>query len=103
MGFYDFQRRWANVDHLVDGVGDVLAQARQNGAVDGTPFFVDPWGRADPLINAFWRAPKPGAMGLKVDTLRRYAFSLKVWLDFLHVIGVRWDEVGRDELAMFKQ
>ncbi|WP_245562829.1 site-specific integrase [Nocardia araoensis] len=103
MRFYDFQRRWANVDHLVEGVGDVLAQARQNGAVDGTPFFVDPWGRADPLINAFWRAPKPGAMGLKVDTLRRYAFSLKVWLDFLHVIGVRWEEVGRDELAMFKQ
>jgi hypothetical protein len=71
----------------VSDFGDVLERARRNGAVDATPFFLDPWGRADPVGNAaFWRAPKPGAMRLKPDTVRGYAFSLKVWLDFLHVL-----------------
>ncbi|UNN04776.1 site-specific integrase [Rhodococcus opacus] len=103
LNFYDFQRRWASVESLVSGVDDVLTRARRNGAVDGTPFFIDPWGRADPLVNAYWRAPRPGAMGLKIDTVRRYAYSLKVWLDFLHAVGARWDTAARDELAMFKQ
>jgi hypothetical protein len=48
---------WELVDDLVSGVGDVLAWARRNGAREGTPFFVDPSGRADVLVNAFWRAP----------------------------------------------
>jgi hypothetical protein len=53
------------------------------------------------LVNAFWRAPN--VCGLTGETLRRYAFSLKVWLDFLHAVGASWDQAGRDELAMFKQ
>lgn len=44
---------------------------RHNGAMDGRPFFLDPWGRADPVINAFWWAPEPGAMGLKPESVRR--------------------------------
>lgn len=103
MHFYDFRRRWADVEHLVPGVGDVLGRARRNGALEGTPFFIDPWFRADPVVNAYWRAPKPGAMGLKSETVRRYAYSLKVWLDFLHAVGSTWDRAGRDELSMFKQ
>lgn len=82
-------------------MGDVLARARRNGARDGTPFLVGPDGRADALVNAFWRAPD--VRGLTEETQRRYAFSLKVWLDFLHTVGATWDRAGRDELAMFKQ
>ena len=82
LDFYDFDRRWARVDHLVPGMDDLLERAKRNGVVDGTPFFLDRSGRADPLINASWRAPA-GAMGLRSDTVRRYAYSLKVWLDFL--------------------
>ncbi|WP_237088142.1 site-specific integrase [Nocardia seriolae] len=103
MDFYDFGRPPVPVEDLVPGFGDVMARARRNGAVDGTPLFLGPDGRADPLINAFWRAPKPGAAGLKPESIRRYAFSLKVWLDFLHAIGGRWRHVGRAELGMFKQ
>ena len=47
--FYDFGRRSEPVDDLFPGVGDILAWAKRNGARDGTPFFLDPWGRADAL------------------------------------------------------
>jgi integrase len=99
--FYDFHREWASVEHLLPGAGDVLDRARRNGAREGTPFFLDPSGRADWLVNAFWRSP--GIRGLKADTQRRYAYSLKVWLDFLVMLGRRWDQVSRAELATFKE
>src|SRR5215211_4701541 len=101
LGFYDFRRRLESVEDLVPGVGDVLARARRNGAREGTPFFLDPSGRADAAVNGFWRAP--GVRGLASSTKRRYAFSLKVWLDFLHQVGVRWDRVDRSVLAAFKE
>jgi hypothetical protein len=101
LNFYTFDCEWEPVDDLVLGVGDVLARARRNGARHGTPFFVDPSGRADVLVNAFWRAP--GVRGLKEETQRRYAYSLKVWLDFLAAVGLRWDRATRGELAMFKE
>jgi hypothetical protein len=91
LGFYDFGRTWARVDDLVPGFGDVRERARRNGAV------------ADYIVNAFWRAPWPGAMGLKAGTVRRYAYSLKVWLDFLHAVGARWELAGREELSAFKR
>ena len=35
-------------------------------------------------------------------TKRRYAFSLRVWLNFLYRIGVSWDRADADVLASFK-
>ncbi|MGQ9411197.1 hypothetical protein [Mycolicibacterium gilvum] len=51
--FYDFRRRFVPVDDVVPGLGDVEAWAKRNGARDGTPFFLDPVGRADALVNAY--------------------------------------------------
>ena len=99
--FYDFRRRFVAVDDVVPGLGDVEAWAKRNGARDGTPFFLDPWGRADALVNAYWRDPL--VRGRATGTLRRYALSLKVWLDFLHMVDVRWDQASRSELAAFKE
>lgn len=99
--FYDFGQRFASVDDVVPGLGDVEAWAKRNGAIEGTPFFLDPWGRADVLVNAYWRDPL--VRGRAAGTVRRYALSLKVWLDFLHVIGVRWDQASRSDLAAFKE
>jgi site-specific recombinase XerD len=101
LGFYGVGKGLVPVDDLVPGCGDVLAWAKRNGARDGTPFFISPSGRAEVLINAFWRSPK--ARNLAASTQRRYAFSLKVWLDFLHAVGVPWDQATEDTLAMFKE
>lgn len=99
--FYDFRQPFTPVDDVVPGLGDVESWAKRNGARDGTPFFLDPWGRADALVNAFWRDPLVRRRA--TATVRRYALSLKVWLDFLHAIDVRWDRASRTELAAFKE
>lgn len=101
LDFYDFRHELESVEDLLPGVGDVHERARRNGARQGTPVFLDPTGRADVLVNAFWRAP--GVRGLAVGTQCRYARSLKVWLDFLHVVGSSWRLAGRSELAAFKE
>jgi site-specific recombinase XerD len=101
LDFYDFGQQFALVEDVVPGLGDVSAWAKRNGARDGTPFFLDPWGRADALVNAFWRDPM--MRGRASSTVRRYALSFKVWLNFLHAIGIRWDRASRSELAAFKE
>lgn len=101
LDFYAFKRPLVPVDDLAPEAGDVLVRARRNGAREGTPVFLDPAGRADALVNAFWR--DPDVRRLKPSTVRRYARSLKVWLDFLHSLDVRWDQVSRSELAAFKE
>ncbi|WP_433611998.1 site-specific integrase [Prescottella agglutinans] len=80
---------------------DPAVLAKENGATDGTPFFVGPDGRADSRVNRFWRDPT--VRGLSMETKRRYAFSLKVWLNFLTVIGVNWDRADAATLASFKE
>ncbi|MCP2625424.1 site-specific integrase [Mycolicibacterium smegmatis] len=99
--FYDFQRRFVSVDDVVPGLGDIADWAKRNGARDGTPFFLDPWGRADAVVNAYWRDPVLRRRA--TATVRRYALSLKVWLDFLHAVDVRWDHASRSEFAAFKE
>ncbi len=42
--FYDFARRFEPVDDVVPGLGDVEVWAKRNGAREGTPFYLDPWG-----------------------------------------------------------
>jgi hypothetical protein len=101
LGFYDFQRELPSLESLIPGLGDVYDRARLNGARTGTPYFLDPFGRADALVNAFWRCPP--IRGKALSTKRRYAFSLKVWLDFLFLIDSSWRQAGRDELAAFKE
>ncbi|MEV0297106.1 site-specific integrase [Nocardia sp. NPDC050710] len=52
-------------------------------------------------MNAFWRDPE--IRGLAVNTRRRYARSLRVWLNFLTAVGVWWDRASRSDLAAFKE
>jgi integrase len=100
LDFYDEARPFASVQDLGLTV-DVLALARSNGAREGTPFFVSPDGRPDARLNRFWR--EPSVRTLARESQRRYAYSLKVWLNFLHAYGVEWDQAGPDTVAAFKE
>jgi hypothetical protein len=100
LAFYDFQRATEPVGDVPSSI-DVAALARRNGARHGTPFFVDPDGYADARVNRFWRAP--GVRSLKLGSQRRYAFSMKIWLNFLAVMGVPWDRADATTLASFKE
>jgi hypothetical protein len=101
LDFYDADRPLAAVDDVVPGAGDVWDRAQRNGARPGTPYFIGPEGRPDARINRFWR--EPGVRGRAEATLRRYAFSVKVWLNFLEDYGVAWDQAGPHCLAAFKE
>ncbi|GAA2440551.1 site-specific integrase [Mycolicibacterium llatzerense] len=96
--FYDRRKPFATTDGAAGLVPSEMA--RQNGAIDGTPYFVGPDGRADARINLFWRDPSVRAMA--TGTQRRYAFSLRVWLNFLNAIGVPWDRADATTLGDFK-
>lgn len=100
LDFYDARDRLVAVDRAAASV-DVFAMACGNGAKDGTPFFVRPDGRADNRINLFWR--DPGVRGLALDSQRRYAYSIRVWLNFLDTRGISWDRANRGVLAAFKE
>lgn len=100
LDFYDENRPFAAIGDLVPGAGDVWERAERNGARSGTPFFTGPDGRPDARINRFWR--DPGIRARKEATIRRYAFSVKVWLNFLEACGVAWDQAGPECLAAFK-
>ncbi|MEV5449529.1 site-specific integrase [Streptomyces sp. NPDC052535] len=81
-------------------LGDLHERAARNGARHGTPILISPTGRADPRINLFFRT---GMMaGASVKTMRRYAYSLAVWLTFLHIFGRRWDEATLADVEAYK-
>ncbi|MFI0716384.1 integrase [Streptomyces inhibens] len=99
--FYDFRRDLRCPDSdLLDAYGDVHDWARRNGARQGTPFLVAPDGRADPRINLFFRVGP--VVARRPRTLRRYAFSLVVWLEFLEACGQQWDEAAAEDFEAFK-
>lgn len=97
---YDFSRPLVRVDVAGIAFDDVLALAKANGARHGTPYFLSPGGRADGRLNAFWRSPV--LWGAADSTVRRYALSIKVWLDFLHAVDVEWTAATPNDLAAFK-
>lgn len=97
--FYDFTAPLPTNDEFAR-FGDVHQRAARNGARHGTPILLAPSGRADPRINLFFRT---GAMaGAAVTTLRRYAYALVVWLEFLGVFGRSWDEATVQDVEAFK-
>jgi hypothetical protein len=100
LDFYDENRPFTAIGDLVPGAGEVWERARRNGARSGTPYFTGPDGRPDARINRFWR--EPGIRGRSEATICRYAFSVKVWLNFLEACGVAWDQAGPECLAAFK-
>lgn len=98
LGFYDRSKPFVAVPEV--SWADPTEMAKRNGAIDGTPYFVAPDGRADYRVNLFWR--DPSVRGLAAGTLRRYALSLRVWLNFLDTVGTTWDNADATTLGDFK-
>lgn len=98
LDFHDSQRPFIKMPELDL---DVAALARENGARDGTPIFVSPEGRPDARLNRFWRTPS--ARSLSSESAKRYAYSIKVWLNFLHACGAAWDSVTPGMVGAFKE
>ncbi|MFG2235933.1 site-specific integrase [Streptomyces sp. NPDC048723] len=80
--------------------GDIHERAARNGARHGTPILISPTGYSDPRVNLFFRTGSMAAA--PVTTMRRYAYSLAVWLTFLHVFGRTWDRATAGDIEAFK-
>jgi integrase len=101
LSFYDTPRTLTTPAGIDLGPDDLGSLAIRNGARRGTPIFLTPDGRVDVRVNRFWR--QPGVRSLTRETQRRYAFSLKVWLDFLQARATPWDKAGTHDLEAFKE
>jgi integrase len=99
--FYDLGPSWAEVSSQeLESLGDIPAWFRANGRRDGQPVLIGPDGHPDPRIDAFFSSRRMAARS--PGTNRKYAFSLRVWLDFLVARGVPWDAAREKDVEAFK-
>ncbi|WSG61043.1 transposase [Nocardia sp. NBC_01730] len=97
--FYDFYKS-ASVVEGVAWFGDVHQRAAADGARHGTPILTPLSGRLGPRVNLFFRTDSMAAAA--PTTMRRYAYSLAVWLEFLGVFGRTWDAATVRDVEAFK-
>ena len=86
-------------DPLLIEFGGVLERAA--GGVRGQPFLLGPDGRPDSRVNAFFVSAR--MRGRSPLTWKKYAYSLGLWLNFLLVLGRRWDDATEEDAAYFKE
>ena len=98
--FYDFTTVAGQLDGDLARLGDVHERARRNGARQGTPVIAHTTGEMDARVNLFFRTGPMAAA--RPGTWRRYAFALVVWLNFLRVWGLSWDQAGPGDVEAFK-
>jgi integrase len=66
----------------------------------GRPFLLDGRGAPHPAFNAFFASRR--MRNRAASTNRKYAFALRVWLNFLELRGVSWDAATDDDLFDYK-
>jgi hypothetical protein len=99
---YELERpRGAVGDPLLVAHAGLLAGLAGRGRRHGQPFLVGPDGRVDDRVNAFFASA--WMLGRSPLTWKKYAQSLGMWLNFLLVLGRRWDEAGEDDAECFKE
>ncbi|WP_329321441.1 site-specific integrase [Streptomyces sp. NBC_01262] len=102
--FYDFLKPPPTLPvldrSLPERFGDLHERAARNGAQHGTPVLAMVSGFADPGVNLFFRVSPMKGRGIR--TWRRYAYTLVVWLNFLHVFGKSWREATPRDVEAFK-
>ena len=72
-----------------------------DGRLNGRPFLIGPDGRVDARINSFFSSPRMRSKSPL--TWAKYAQSLAMWLNFLHVLGRSWDDATVDDAEDFKE
>jgi hypothetical protein len=99
--FYDDGPSWAGMRcPVLAPFGDVAAWFRGNDRQHGQPLLIDPDGRADPRIDAFFASRR---MTARADaTNRKYARAIRVWLNFLLARGARWGQATAADIEAFK-
>lgn len=66
----------------------------------GQPFVLDSGGRPDVLLNSFFASR--GFRGYAPGTRKKYALSVRLWLNFCAARELEWQAAGPDDVADFK-
>lgn len=66
----------------------------------GRPFLLNDVGGVHQGVNDFFASPRMRARAKATN--RRYAFSLCVWMNFLHARGVEWEAADEDDALDYK-
>ncbi|MGD0606602.1 MAG: site-specific integrase [Streptosporangiaceae bacterium] len=80
---------------------DLVSWAKESGVRHGQRFLIGPDGFADLRVNAFLGSAR--MRNLSEATNRDYAYSLALWLNFLHAVGrPPWWQAGVDDAEEFQ-
>lgn len=85
---------------LIDSAA-ILGALGERRRLHEQPFLLGPDGRPDARVNGFFASP--GMRNKSVLTWRKYSESVAMWLNFLHTLGVPWDEATEDDAEDFKE
>lgn len=88
-------------DPLLVAHAEMLESLAGRGRRHDQPFLLGPDGRPDERINAFFASPR--MLSRSPLTWKKYAQSVGMWLNFLLVLGRRWDEASEDDAEYFKE
>jgi len=89
------------VTPLLTDNADIFGALPDRRRLHDQPFLIGPDGRPDVRVNGFFASP--GMRNRSVLTWRKYSESVAMWLNFLHVLGVSWDEATEDDAENFKE
>jgi site-specific recombinase XerD len=81
---------------LLDEWRDVDVRERQLGIEDRTPILIDPQGRIDPRLAAFFRRSRFARLAL--GSRQSYAKDYRLFFSFLSARGRHWDEADPDDM-----
>lgn len=87
-------------DPLLVRAIDALSSVAGNTERVGRPFLLDGRGAPHSAFNAFFASRR--MRNRAASTNRKYAFALRVWLNFLELRGVSWDAATDDDLFDYK-
>jgi integrase len=87
-------------DPLLARAIDALSGVAGSAERVGRPFLLDGRGAPHLAFNAFFAGLR--MRNRAASTNRKYAFALRVWLNFLELRGVSWDAARDDDLFDYK-
>lgn len=95
---HDFTRPVPTFESLPNA-DDLVALARRNKGIDGTPVFVGPGGQIDTRLLRYLRSRE--FHKLSETSRERYWSSQLTWLNFLVRVGRNWDAVTEHDIASY--
>jgi integrase len=98
---YDLERVWPASDAVSGAALAAVEGLERRGRFEGQPFLIGPSGLPDLWVNGFFSSRRVRRMSPL--TLKKYAHSLGLWLNFLTMLGREWHAATEEDAESFKE